>query len=70
MDIHLPPLTEGSLYYTTDDVAAWLNLSSQTIRNHVRSGILQHHRFGKLIRISPDQLRAYVEAAFDKARKG
>ena len=66
-NITLPPLTEGASYYTLKEIAEWLKVSPQTLRNHCRQGLLSHYRFVDNIRVSPDQLRTYVRNAFQSA---
>lgn len=47
--------------FTVKEVANRLNISQGAVYKAVRSGDLQHHRFGASIRISEDQLTEYVE---------
>ena len=52
---------------TVKQVAAKLNLSPRAIYRAVECGELEHHRFGSQIRVSEEQLRAYMERARIKA---
>ena len=46
--------------YTTADIAEKLNLSEKTIRNLIESGELEAHKFGRVYRISDEQLNNFI----------
>ena len=46
---------------TTGEVAEKLNLSEKTIRNLIDSGELEAHKFGRVYRISEEQLENFIE---------
>ena len=46
--------------YTTADLAEMLNLSEKTIRNLIESGDLEAHKFGRVYRISEEQLNNFI----------
>jgi excisionase family DNA binding protein len=41
-------------------VACRLNVSTKTIRRMITSGTIRHHRIGRALRVSTEDLRAYV----------
>ena len=43
-------------------VASFLGFSTKTVRRHIERGLLHYHRVGGRIRISRDDLRAYLNA--------
>ena len=47
--------------FTTSEVAEKLNLSEKTIRNLIESGELEAHKFGRVFRISEEQLYNFIE---------
>lgn len=47
--------------FTTSEVAEKLNLSEKTIRNLIESGELEAHKFGRVFRISEEQLDNFIE---------
>ena len=48
--------------YDIDEVAAILKVSSKTVRREIDRGSLPAHRFGRLLRVSSDDLRRYIAA--------
>ena len=48
--------------------AAELDCHPETIRRAIRAGKLTHYRLMGLIRISPDQIAAFVESGLQPAR--
>jgi excisionase family DNA binding protein len=48
------------VFYTISEVADALGLSIKTVRRRVESGEIRTHRFGRSLRISDDDFRAYV----------
>ena len=46
---------------TVKEVAERLNLSEGAVYKAVHNGELEHHRFGAAIRITEDQLTAFLE---------
>lgn len=48
------------VFYTISEVADALGLSIKTVRRRVESGDIRSHRFGRSLRISDDDFRAYV----------
>ena len=62
MDRASPEQSETiSQFLTIDDVANALQLSTRQIHRLIRKGELDAHKFGRLWRISPNNLEAYVE---------
>lgn len=47
-------------FYTLAQIAEALGLSLKTVRRRVESGELRSHRFGRSLRISDEDYRAYV----------
>ena len=47
---------------TVDDVAVILNVSSKTVRRKIANCELRHHRVGRAVRISSEDLRAYTNS--------
>ena len=48
-------------FYTVAQVADLLAVSSRTVRRWVAAGDLPAHRFGRRVRISESDLRAFVQ---------
>jgi excisionase family DNA binding protein len=55
--------------YTITEAGKELGISAISVRRKVRAGELPHRRIGNLIRFTPDDLTAYIEAAKVPARK-
>jgi excisionase family DNA binding protein len=49
-------------FYTIDQVAEFLNVSSRTVRRWIAGGRLVAHRFGSTVRISEMNLTAFLGA--------
>jgi excisionase family DNA binding protein len=47
---------------TIDETAELLNTSTRTVRRSIESGALRVHRLGRLVRISEDDLAAFLAA--------
>ncbi len=47
--------------FTVKQVAQRLNVSLSAVYKAIRSGDLEHHRFGASIRVSEEQLAGFVE---------
>ena len=47
---------------TIDETAELFNTSPRTVRRLIESGALSVHRFGRLVRISDDDLAAFLAA--------
>jgi excisionase family DNA binding protein len=45
---------------TVDAVAEHLDVSTKSVRRWVASGALVAHRMGRLLRVSPDNLRSFL----------
>ena len=54
-------LKQAILFYTIEEVAQRLNLSTKSIRRWVRSGDLAAHRFGRSLRIAESDLKNFLE---------
>ncbi len=54
------PLNAIKPFMTIDDVAEILRLSTKQVRRIIASGDLVAHRFGRLLRVSPEDLQDYV----------
>jgi excisionase family DNA binding protein len=48
---------------TIDETAELLNISPRTVRRYVDSGELPVHRFGRSVRISNDDIAAFLAAS-------
>ena len=48
--------------YDIDEVAKILKVSSKTVRREIERCALPAHRFGRLLRVSQDDLRRYIAA--------
>ena len=55
----LPPFRHPRLF-GVDDVAKQLSVSVKTIRRWVESGELRAHRLGRLLRVSQEDLNAFL----------
>ena len=53
------PLTK---FRTIGETADLLNVSTRTVRRFIDSGALPAHRFGRLVRISEDDISAFLAA--------
>jgi excisionase family DNA binding protein len=47
---------------TIDETAELFNTSTRTVRRLIESGALSVHRFGRLVRISDDDIAAFLAA--------
>jgi excisionase family DNA binding protein len=47
---------------SVQEVASMLNVSSKTIRRMIARGFLHHHRVGRAVRVSSEDLRAYTNS--------
>jgi excisionase family DNA binding protein len=47
-------------FYTINDVAGILQVSSRTVRRRIEHGDLKSHKLEGLVRISHDDLQAYL----------
>jgi excisionase family DNA binding protein len=56
--------------YTIKEAAEELGISVISVRRKVRMTELPHRRIGGLIRFTPEDLAAYLEAAAVPARRG
>jgi excisionase family DNA binding protein len=50
-------------FYTVEEVAEQLGVSLATIRRAIRDGRLATHRFGRAVRIAPDDLETFLTNA-------
>jgi excisionase family DNA binding protein len=48
-------------YVTAPQAAVYLNVSRNTVYHWLKRGYIPHHRFGRLVRIRWDDLRAFEE---------
>lgn len=48
------------MIYTLEEVTTLLKVSDDTIRRAINKGDLEAYKIGKLLRISSDQLNAYL----------
>ena len=51
------------ILYTIQDAARELGISPISVRRKIRAAELPHRRIGSLIRFTPEDLAAYLEAA-------
>jgi len=56
------PTRPGARFYSIEDVADSLDVSTRTVRRWVKSGDLVAHRFGHLTRISEADFAAFLAA--------
>lgn len=49
-----------ALFYSVADVAHAFGISTKTVRRKIESGELRAHRIGGQLRISADDLQAYI----------
>jgi excisionase family DNA binding protein len=49
-------------FFTVDDVAAAMAVSSKTVRRWIEQGDLHVHRVGRLVRVSDDDFRTFSAA--------
>jgi excisionase family DNA binding protein len=57
-----PPNRPTAKFYTIEDVADSLDVSTRTVRRWVKSGALVTHRFGHLTRISEADFATFLAA--------
>jgi excisionase family DNA binding protein len=55
---HQPPSPK---LYVVDEVAEILRTSTRTVRRRIAKGKIKACRFGRLVRVHPDDLAAYVD---------
>lgn len=49
-----------AVFYSVDDVADGLSVSSKTVRRKINDGELRAHRIGRQVRISKEDLDAFL----------
>ena len=54
-------MTPVPVFFTTEEVADILKISSKTVREMIKSKRLQAVRVGQEYRITEDQIRDYIE---------
>lgn len=52
--------TQARRFLSVDDVAQELGVSPKHVRRAIARGELRVHRFGRAIRVAPDDLERYV----------
>lgn len=52
----------------TDQLAAWLKVSPETVRRHTRAGDIPFTRAGRAYRFNPDAIRGWLAANTAKHR--
>jgi excisionase family DNA binding protein len=57
LDPHAPP---PPTFYTVEEIAEQLGVSLATIRRAIRNGRLATHRFGRAVRIAPNDLETFL----------
>ena len=50
------------MYYTVEDIAEKLKLSTETIRRYIRSGDIQVYKFGREFRIDEEAFENFLES--------
>ena len=50
----------GLHFYTIKQVANRLQVNERTVRRWIAAGLLEAHKFGGVVRISADDLRAFL----------
>jgi len=58
----MPAKIQEAKLLTIIQVADVLNVSTKTVRRMIESGVLHHHRVGRIIRLSDEDLRAYINS--------
>lgn len=48
-------------FYSINDLAGLFGCSTKTVRRMIERGDLQHHRFGRSIRVSQADLDRYIQ---------
>jgi excisionase family DNA binding protein len=48
-------------FYTVAQIAKLLEVSTRTVRRWIADGEMRHYRFGRQVRISESDVRAFVE---------
>jgi excisionase family DNA binding protein len=49
-------------FLTVNEVALALNVCPKTVRRLIATRVLHHHRVGRAVRVSEDDLRGYVNS--------
>lgn len=50
------------MYYTVEDIAEKLKLSTETIRRYIRSGDIEVYKFGREFRIDEESFQKFLES--------
>lgn len=50
------------MYYTVEDIAEKLKLSTETIRRYIRSGDIEVYKFGREFRIDEKAFEKFLES--------
>lgn len=61
--------TEPRLAFTLDEAARLLGMSRRALWSRVRSGVCPHRRLGHLIRLTREDLDAYLDSCAVKPRR-
>ena len=50
------------MYYTVEDIAEKLKLSTETIRRYIRSGDIEVYKFGREFRIDEEAFEKFLKS--------
>lgn len=56
------PAEKPTRMLSVNQVADLLNVSTKTVRRMIEDRTLHHHRMGRIIRVSEEDLRAYINS--------
>lgn len=57
-----PAASKNTRFFTIDDVAEHVQVSTKTVRRWIDRGELVVHRLGSHVRVGPDDFTAFLEA--------
>lgn len=59
----------GDRVYTLQEVADIMKLNKQTIQNYVKNGTLKATKFGRVYRVTEEELKRFMNTGTEKKKK-
>ena len=60
---------DGNRVYTLTEVAEIMKLNKQTIQNYVKNGTLNATKFGRVYRVTEEELKRFMNTGTEKNKK-
>lgn len=61
-------ITERRKFFTTTTLAIYLDLSERYVRDLVKSGEIPSYKFGRMRRISPEDVDSWLQSRRERSR--